>query len=113
MPYFWAGLKVYDVISGRQLLKPSYLLSKNTALEEFPMLKSDKLCGAIVYYDGEWDYVYCKYSKNGKSKVLKLAAILPQHAQKIDLLADSKVLQNLYFCKGSTPGYCVMAICIS
>ena len=36
------------------------------------MLKRDKLCGAIVYYDGEWDYVYRKYSKNGKSKFSNL-----------------------------------------
>lgn len=31
------------------------MLSKNDALELFPMLKSDKLVGAIVYYDGQQD----------------------------------------------------------
>ena len=44
---------MYDLISGKQLLKSSYLVSKNTALEQFPMLKRDKLCAAIVYYDGK------------------------------------------------------------
>ena len=53
VPYFWAGLKAYDFFSGRQLLKPSYFVSKTKALEEFPMLKEEKLTGAIVYYDGE------------------------------------------------------------
>lgn len=52
VPYFWAGIKTYDVIAGKQLLKPSYYLSKRKALELFPMLKKEKLVGALVYYDG-------------------------------------------------------------
>ncbi len=53
MPYFWAGIKAYDLVSGDECLKSSYYLNKERALELFPMLKSDKLKGAIVYYDGE------------------------------------------------------------
>jgi len=53
LPYFYAGIKCYDLVSGRQLLKSSYILSKSKALELFPMLKKDKLVGALVYYDGE------------------------------------------------------------
>ena len=53
MPYFWAGIKMYDQVSGAKKLKSSYLLSKKSALEKFPMLKADKLKAAIVYYDGE------------------------------------------------------------
>ena len=44
---------MYDFVSGKQIVKRSYVLSKSTALEEFPMLKQDKLVGAIVYYDGQ------------------------------------------------------------
>ena len=40
------------MIAGRQLVKSSYYVSKSKALEEFPMLKDERLCGAIVYYDG-------------------------------------------------------------
>ena len=52
VPYFWAGIKAYDLVSGDLCLKSSYYLNKERALELFPMLKSDKLKGAIVYYDG-------------------------------------------------------------
>ena len=52
-PYYYAGIKCYDVVAGRQLLRSSYVLSKSKALELFPMLKADKLVGALVYYDGE------------------------------------------------------------
>uniref|UniRef100_A0A4W6DGS6 Glycerol-3-phosphate dehydrogenase, mitochondrial n=1 Tax=Lates calcarifer TaxID=8187 RepID=A0A4W6DGS6_LATCA len=53
LPYYWAGIKMYDLVAGIQCLKSSYVLSKTKALELFPMLKRDKLVGAIVYYDGQ------------------------------------------------------------
>ena len=33
-------------------MESSYLMSKGKALEQFPMLKSEGLVGAVVYYDG-------------------------------------------------------------
>ena len=53
LPYYWAGIKAYDFVSGSECLKSSYILSKERALELFPMLKRDKLKGALVYYDGK------------------------------------------------------------
>jgi len=52
VPYFWAGIKAYDWVSGTKRLKSSYLMFKKAALEKFPMLKEEKLKAAIVYYDG-------------------------------------------------------------
>lgn len=53
VPYYWVGIKAYDLVAGDQTLKSSYFISKEKALELFPMLKKEKLCGAIVYYDGQ------------------------------------------------------------
>ncbi|XP_063285691.1 glycerol-3-phosphate dehydrogenase, mitochondrial isoform X2 [Pelobates fuscus] len=53
LPYYWVGIKAYDLVAGSQCLKSSYILSKSKALEHFPMLQKDKLVGAIVYYDGQ------------------------------------------------------------
>ncbi|XP_073847461.1 glycerophosphate oxidase 1 [Musca autumnalis] len=55
VPYYWVGIKCYDLVAGDRNVKSSYYLSKQDALELFPMLKKDKLCGAIVYYDGQQD----------------------------------------------------------
>ncbi|KAK9746941.1 EF-hand domain pair [Popillia japonica] len=55
VPYFWSGIKMYDVVAGSKTLKSSYFLSKKNALELFPMLRNEKLCGGIVYYDGQQD----------------------------------------------------------
>ncbi|KAI8843616.1 FAD dependent oxidoreductase-domain-containing protein [Chytridium lagenaria] len=52
IPYYWAGSKAYDILAGSEGLSRSYFLSKRKALEAFPMLKTDKLVGAMVYYDG-------------------------------------------------------------
>ncbi|XP_011698622.1 PREDICTED: glycerol-3-phosphate dehydrogenase, mitochondrial isoform X1 [Wasmannia auropunctata] len=55
IPYYWFGIKMYDLVAGSKTVKSSYYLSKSNALELFPMLKGDKLTGAIVYYDGQQD----------------------------------------------------------
>ncbi|MBW0479876.1 hypothetical protein O181_019591 [Austropuccinia psidii MF-1] len=49
LPYFYAGCKMYDILAGSENMETSYL---GKALENFPMLKADGLCGAVVYYDG-------------------------------------------------------------
>lgn len=53
VPYYWAGCKMYDVLAGKENMESSYLMSKGKALETFPMLKSEGLVGALVYYDGQ------------------------------------------------------------
>jgi glycerol-3-phosphate dehydrogenase len=44
---------MYDLVSGSQILKSSYYISKEKTLELFPMLKKEKLVGGLVYYDGQ------------------------------------------------------------
>ncbi|XP_062563725.1 glycerol-3-phosphate dehydrogenase, mitochondrial isoform X2 [Armigeres subalbatus] len=55
IPYFWVGIKAYDFVAGDRNVKSSYYLSREDALELFPMLRGDTLRGAIVYYDGQQD----------------------------------------------------------
>ncbi|KKF93136.1 Glycerol-3-phosphate dehydrogenase mitochondrial [Ceratocystis platani] len=51
-PYFWAGTKAYDLLAGSEGIESSYFLTRSKAIEAFPMLKTDNLVGALVYYDG-------------------------------------------------------------
>ncbi|CAG8604424.1 6320_t:CDS:2 [Paraglomus brasilianum] len=53
IPYYWVGLKAYELLAGRENVEPGYFLTKTKALEAFPMLKKDKIVGALVYYDGQ------------------------------------------------------------
>lgn len=52
LPYYWTGVKAYDILAGRQNLESSYVLTRSKALQVFPMLNDDRLKGAVVYYDG-------------------------------------------------------------
>lgn len=49
-PYFWAGTKFYDFLAGSEGIESSYFLTRSKALDAFPMLKQEKLFGALVYY---------------------------------------------------------------
>lgn len=53
VPYYWAGIKIYDIVAGKDCLQSSYVLTKEKSLERFPMLKREKLKASIVYYDGQ------------------------------------------------------------
>jgi glycerol-3-phosphate dehydrogenase len=53
--YFRIGMKLYDWISGRNLLFQSRHLSKEESFSRMPMLMSEKLVGAIAYADGQFD----------------------------------------------------------
>lgn len=53
--YYRAGMKMYDMLAGKQNLFPSRFLSREAALERMPGLRRDGLHGAIAYSDGQFD----------------------------------------------------------
>ncbi len=54
-PFYTAGMKVYDILSGKLGLGPSRRLSKAETLRHIPNLKSEGLRGGVVYYDAQFD----------------------------------------------------------
>lgn len=55
VPYFMAGLKLYDGLAGSANLAPSRFVDAHEARQRFPMLKPEGLRGGVVYYDGQFD----------------------------------------------------------
>jgi glycerol-3-phosphate dehydrogenase len=53
--YYFAGLKLYDSISGRSSMGRSLLLNRRQALERIPTLHKSSLHSAVLYYDGQLD----------------------------------------------------------
>ena len=86
LPYFWAGIKAYDLVSGADCLEASYVLTKGRALEQFPMLKKNKLCGAIVYYDGMHNDARMNISI--AISAARLGATIANHTRVLSLLKD-------------------------
>jgi glycerol-3-phosphate dehydrogenase len=49
------GLKLYDWMAGSLSLGPSKFISKEETLRRLPHLQTEKLQGAVCYYDGQFD----------------------------------------------------------
>ena len=54
-PYYGAGLKLYDAMSGSLGIGTSTILSRDAALEVAPTLRPDHLLGGVRYFDGQFD----------------------------------------------------------
>lgn len=54
VPYIFAGLKMYDLLSGRMNIGHSKLISAAEAKRRFPMLHADGLKACVLYYDGQF-----------------------------------------------------------
>ncbi|XP_060516807.1 glycerol-3-phosphate dehydrogenase, mitochondrial isoform X2 [Cylas formicarius] len=88
VPYYWFGIKMYDVVAGSKTLKSSYFLSKKNALELFPMLRGDKLVGGIVYYDGQQDDARMNLAI--ALTAARLGATVVNHVKVVNLIKEKK-----------------------
>lgn len=55
IPYMFAGLCLYDFISGKRGLGRTSVVSKNIMIDTFPSIKKKGLVGGIKYYDGSFN----------------------------------------------------------
>ena len=53
--YYGIGLKLYDLLSGKLSLGKTSFLSKKQTKKLFPSISVDKLSGAILFHDGQFD----------------------------------------------------------
>ncbi|KAL8497853.1 hypothetical protein ACS0TY_021267 [Phlomoides rotata] len=88
--YYWAGLKVYDLIAGRGLLHLSRYYSAQESVELFPTLarkgKDRSLTGTVVYYDGQMNDSRVNVAL-ACTAALAGAAVL-NHAEVVSFLRD-------------------------
>ena len=55
LPYYGAGLKLYDVLSGRSSLGPTKILNVRETRARIPGIALRGLKGGVLYYDGQFD----------------------------------------------------------
>lgn len=55
LPYYAAGLKLYEKLSGSLSLGPSQVLSRASTMAALPGVQSDGLRGGVLYKDGQFD----------------------------------------------------------
>jgi len=54
-PFYGLGLKIYNVLAGKYNFGPSRILTREETLELLPTIRTDRLRGGVVYYDGQFD----------------------------------------------------------
>lgn len=54
-PFYWIGLKIYDLLARKYNFKNSSYISKNDVIKALPTIKQDGLVGGIRYFDGQFD----------------------------------------------------------
>ncbi|MBW2327737.1 MAG: FAD-dependent oxidoreductase, partial [Deltaproteobacteria bacterium] len=54
-PFYGIGLKLYDMLAGKEGFGPSKILSKEETLEKIPTVETDGLRGGVIYHDGQFD----------------------------------------------------------
>lgn len=88
--YYWAGLKMYDLVAGARLLHLSRYYSAKESIELFPTLAKKgndrNLRGTVVYYDGQMNDSRLNVGL-ACSAALAGAAVL-NHAEVISFLKD-------------------------
>lgn len=88
--YYWAGLKMYDLVAGARLLHFSRYYSAKESIELFPTLAKKgndrNLRGTVVYYDGQMNDSRVNVGL-ACSAALAGAAVL-NHAEVISFLKD-------------------------
>ncbi len=55
LPFYGAGLKLYDMLSGSSSLGPTKILSVRETRERIPGIAAQGLKGSILYHDGQFD----------------------------------------------------------
>lgn len=55
LPYYGAGLKLYDLISGKSSMGPTRILSASETARRIPGIARAGLKGGILYHDGQFD----------------------------------------------------------
>jgi glycerol-3-phosphate dehydrogenase len=54
-PFYGIGLKLYDMLAGKEGFGPSKVLTKMETLEKIPTIETHGLRGGVIYHDGQFD----------------------------------------------------------
>ncbi len=54
-PFYGVGLKIYDMLAGKEGFGSSKLISKEETLKHIPTIEQDGLNGGVIYHDGQFD----------------------------------------------------------
>src|SRR5687767_2287043 len=54
-PFYGIGLRLYDLLAGKEGFGASRTLTREETLEQLPTIETEGLRGGVLYYDGQFD----------------------------------------------------------
>jgi len=54
-PFYGIGLKIYDMLAGKEGFGKSEIISKEKTIKHIPTVEQEGLNGGVIYYDGQFD----------------------------------------------------------
>ena len=83
---YTVGLKIYDWISGKLSLGPSFFISKKETIEKLPAIQTTNLKGGVLYHDGQFDD--SRLAINLAQSIIENGGYAVNYMQVTDLLKD-------------------------
>lgn len=54
-PFYGVGLKIYDMMAGKEGFGKSRIISRDETVKHIPTIETEGLNGGVIYYDGQFD----------------------------------------------------------
>jgi glycerol-3-phosphate dehydrogenase len=85
-PFYGIGMKVYDMLAGRQNFGRSKHLNRQETLDHLPTIEREGLRGGVIYYDGQFDDA--RLAVNMAQTVVEQGGIALNYMKVTNLLKD-------------------------
>jgi len=86
-PFYGIGLKIYDMLAGKEGFGPSKNLSKEETLKLIPTVETEGLKGGVIYHDGQFDDA--RMLINMMQTAAEQGAVMLNYMKVTSLLKDS------------------------
>lgn len=92
-PFYGIGLKIYDMLAGKEGFGSSEILSKNETIKHLPTVETDGLNGGVIYYDGQFDDA--RLVVNIARTAFEQGAVLINYIQVTDILKTGDTVSGV------------------
>ena len=92
-PFYGIGLKIYDMLAGKEGFGPSRHLSLEETLERIPTIEPEGLRGGTIYFDGQFDDA--RLAINMAQTAIDLGAAVVNYVQVTGLLRQNDQVRGV------------------
>lgn len=97
-PFYGIGLKIYDMMAGKEGFGKSRIISREETIKQIPTIETHGLNGGVIYYDGQFDdaRLVISLARTAEEQGAILINYIPvRHLLKADGMIDGVVAYDL------------------